>query len=147
MVAVHGGPGLDGAGLRHVLAPLAEQAELVVPDRRGHGRSDLAGPASWTLDDWADDLAGVIDALQLLGSLGGAGVCAQPMGVGEVGGAEHSSGLDGSARPVVDVGRHVQAETGMAMLVVRPRRRSGAGDPALVTEVVTETPDKHGFRR
>lgn len=75
--------------------------ELAVPDLRGHGRSDLAGPASWTLDDWADDLAGVIDALQLLGSLGGAGVCAQPMGVGEAGGAEHgdSPGLDGSARP------------------------------------------------
>ncbi len=65
MVAVHGGPGLDGTGLRHVLAPLAEQAELVVPDLRGHGRSVLAGPASRTLDDWADDLAGVIDALQL----------------------------------------------------------------------------------
>lgn len=65
VVAVHGGPGLDGAGLRHVLAPLAEHAELVVPDLRGHGRSDLAEPATWNLDDWADDLAGVIDALQL----------------------------------------------------------------------------------
>ncbi len=65
VVAVHGGPGLDGAGLRHVLASLAEHVELVVPDLRGHGRSDLAGPATWTLDDWADDLAVVIDALQL----------------------------------------------------------------------------------
>ncbi len=65
VVAVHGGPGVDGGGLRQVLAPLAEQAELVVPDLRGHGRSDRADPATWTLDDWADDLAGVIDALQL----------------------------------------------------------------------------------
>jgi len=65
VVAVHGGPGVDGAGLRHVLAPLAEDAELVVPDQRGHGRSDLATAASWRLDDWADDLAGVIGALQL----------------------------------------------------------------------------------
>ena len=65
VVAVHGGPGIDGAGLRLVLAPLAGHAELVVPDLRGHGRSDLATPASWTLDDWADDLAGVIDALAL----------------------------------------------------------------------------------
>jgi proline iminopeptidase len=48
-----------------VLSPLAEHAQLVVPDLRGHGRSDLASPESWTLDDWADDLAGVIDALEL----------------------------------------------------------------------------------
>lgn len=65
VVAVHGGPGIDGGGLRYMLAPLAEHAELVVPDLRGHGLSDFAGPASWTLDDWADDLAGVIDALAL----------------------------------------------------------------------------------
>ncbi len=65
VVAVHGGPGVDGAGLRHVLAPLAGHAELVVPDLRGHGRSDLAEPESWTLDDWADDLAVVIEALRL----------------------------------------------------------------------------------
>jgi pimeloyl-ACP methyl ester carboxylesterase len=65
VVAVHGGPGVDGGGLRLVLAPLAGHAELVVPDLRGHGPSDLAEPASWTLDDWADDLAGVIDALAL----------------------------------------------------------------------------------
>lgn len=65
VVAVHGGPGIDGGGLRHVLAPLAAHAELVVPDLRGHGLSDFAAPESWTLDDWADDLAGVIDALAL----------------------------------------------------------------------------------
>jgi pimeloyl-ACP methyl ester carboxylesterase len=65
VVAVHGGPGIDGAGLRLVLAPLAGDAEFVVPDLRGHGRSDIATPASWTLDDWADDLVGVIDALAL----------------------------------------------------------------------------------
>jgi pimeloyl-ACP methyl ester carboxylesterase len=61
----HGGPGIDGAGLRHVLAPLAERAKLVVPDLRGHGRSDLGEPSTWTLDDWADDLAGVIDQLAI----------------------------------------------------------------------------------
>lgn len=65
VVAVHGGPGIDGGGLRHMLAPLAGHAELVVPDLRGHGLSDLAAPASWTLDDWADDLAGVIESLAL----------------------------------------------------------------------------------
>jgi pimeloyl-ACP methyl ester carboxylesterase len=65
VVAIHGGPGIDGAGLRHVLAPLAERAELVVPDLRGHGRSDLAAPPTWTLDDWADDLAEVVDQLAI----------------------------------------------------------------------------------
>jgi pimeloyl-ACP methyl ester carboxylesterase len=65
VVAVHGGPGIDGGGLRHVLAPLSEQAKLVIPDLRGHGRSDLSARATWELDEWADDLACVIDALQL----------------------------------------------------------------------------------
>lgn len=65
VLAIHGGPGVDGGGLRHVLAPLAERARLFVPDLRGHGRSDLASAATWTLDDWAADLAVVIDKLAL----------------------------------------------------------------------------------
>ena len=65
VVAVHGGPGIDGGGLRHVLSPLADEARIVVPDLRGHGRSDLGTSLTWTLDEWADDLAEVIAALQV----------------------------------------------------------------------------------
>jgi proline iminopeptidase len=38
---------------------------VLVPDLRGHGRSVYGSPADWTLDTWADDLATVIDALDL----------------------------------------------------------------------------------
>lgn len=66
VVAVHGGPGVDGAGLRHILAPLSREVSVVVPDQRGHGRSDRASAATWELDEWADDLAGVIAAMGLV---------------------------------------------------------------------------------
>ncbi|WP_018348513.1 alpha/beta fold hydrolase [Longispora albida] len=65
LVALHGGPGIDGSGLRLTLAPLADAADVVVPDQRGHGASDLSTPDRWNLDDWADDLAAVIDDLGL----------------------------------------------------------------------------------
>ncbi len=65
VVGLHGGPGVDGSGLRLGLAPLAEMAKVVVPDQRGHGLSDLASSETWELDEWADDLACIIDALSL----------------------------------------------------------------------------------
>jgi len=46
VVAIHGGPDIDGGELRHVLAPLAARAKLVAPNLPGHGRSDLAAPQS-----------------------------------------------------------------------------------------------------
>ena len=49
LVGLHGGPGVDGTGLRYCLAPLADVAQVIVPDQRGHGRSDAgtsgSGPA------------------------------------------------------------------------------------------------------
>jgi len=65
VVAVHGGPGIDGSGLRFVLAPLADTYQLVIPDQRGHGLSDRATSQTWSLDEWADDLAEVIGQLEL----------------------------------------------------------------------------------
>jgi proline iminopeptidase len=56
-VAVHGGPGMDGAHLRRHLAGLP--VRLVVYDQRGHGRS-TGQPES--MDQLADDLAAVIGA-------------------------------------------------------------------------------------
>jgi pimeloyl-ACP methyl ester carboxylesterase len=55
LLALHGGPGWDAAGLRCALAPLAGIAQLVVPDQRGHGRSDRGTPATWNLARWAAD--------------------------------------------------------------------------------------------
>jgi len=65
VVGVHGGPGLDGGFLRFALEPVSDFAQIVVPDQRGHGRSDLGTSDEWNLDTWADDLAALIDVLGL----------------------------------------------------------------------------------
>jgi proline iminopeptidase len=65
VVAIHGGPGVDGAGLRVTLAPVAGYAQLVVPDLVGHGYSDYGSPAEWTLDRWSSDIVGLIEVLDL----------------------------------------------------------------------------------
>ncbi len=65
LVCLHGGPGIDGSGLRLMFSDLADVADVIVPDQRGHGRSDLSTPDTWDLDTWADDLAAVIDELRL----------------------------------------------------------------------------------
>jgi pimeloyl-ACP methyl ester carboxylesterase len=65
VLAIHGGPGVDGAGLRVTLGPVAEYAQLIVPDLLGHGHSDYGSAAEWSLDRWADDIAGLIEVLGL----------------------------------------------------------------------------------
>jgi pimeloyl-ACP methyl ester carboxylesterase len=56
---------VDGAGLRVTLRPASRYAQVVVPDQRGHGYSDLGTAEQWNLDQWADDLAAMIDVLGL----------------------------------------------------------------------------------
>jgi pimeloyl-ACP methyl ester carboxylesterase len=56
VLALHGGPGTDATGLRYALAPLTGIAQLVVPDQRGHGRSDRGASATWNLARWAADV-------------------------------------------------------------------------------------------
>lgn len=63
LIGLHGGPGVDGTGLRCGLASLAEVAQVIVPDQRGHGRSDAGPPESWTLPTWAADVRGLCDVL------------------------------------------------------------------------------------
>jgi proline-specific peptidase len=63
LIGLHGGPGIDGTGLRYSLAPLAEVAQVIVPDQRGHGRSDAGTPESWNLPAWAADVRGLCDTL------------------------------------------------------------------------------------
>ncbi|MBO3739291.1 alpha/beta fold hydrolase [Actinoplanes flavus] len=65
IIAVHGGPGIDGSMLRLTMRPAADYAHVIVPDLRGHGRSDRGEPADWNLDVWADDLAALVDTLGL----------------------------------------------------------------------------------
>jgi len=62
-VTLHGGPGFDHTSLKHYLAPLADDAQLVFPDQRGHGRSDESCPERWNLDTWIDDVRGFCEVL------------------------------------------------------------------------------------
>lgn len=65
IVCLHGGPAWDHRTLLADLAPLADRAQLVFYDHRGLGRSSRTPPATWTLAQWAADLAGLIRALGL----------------------------------------------------------------------------------
>jgi proline iminopeptidase len=53
---VHGGPGGDHSGFKPSMTPLAERMQIVYFDHRGHGRSDRADPATYTLDENVEDM-------------------------------------------------------------------------------------------
>ena len=63
LVLLHGGPGMDHSAYKPRMSPLAEVAQLVYYDHRGHGRSDKRPREEWTLDHWADDVVRLCDAL------------------------------------------------------------------------------------
>lgn len=64
VVLVHGGPGVwDHSYFKPDFAPLAEHAQLIYLDLRGHGRSAPGDPAPWTFETCADDLRAFCDAL------------------------------------------------------------------------------------
>ena len=63
LVLLHGGPGMDHSAYKPLMSPLAEVAQIVYYDHRGHGRSDWRPREEWTLDHWADDVVRLCDAL------------------------------------------------------------------------------------
>jgi proline iminopeptidase len=67
VVVLHDGPGGDHTTFKHpAFGPrLAEAAQVVYLDLRGHGRSERSEPDCWTLDVWADDVRAFCDALGL----------------------------------------------------------------------------------
>jgi len=65
VVCLHGGPGFDHSTLKHSLAPLAEDVQLVFLDHRGQGRSDESTPERWNFDNWIEDLSAFCEALGL----------------------------------------------------------------------------------
>lgn len=65
ILGLHGGPGIDGSQLRYFLEPQQEWSTVVVPDQRGHGRSDRSTPAHWNLAQWAEDVRQFIETLGL----------------------------------------------------------------------------------
>jgi pimeloyl-ACP methyl ester carboxylesterase len=64
VVLVHGGPGsFDHSYFKPDFARLAEAAQVVYVDLRGHGRSTWDDPASWSFELCADDVRAFCDAL------------------------------------------------------------------------------------
>ena len=64
IVLVHSGPGFDHQIFKGHLGPrLAEFAQVVYLDLRGHGRSDPAAPGEARLDVWAADVRALCEAL------------------------------------------------------------------------------------
>jgi proline iminopeptidase len=66
LVALHGGPGLDGSVWFPALDPLVEEGwRVVAPDHRGNGRSDAGDPVRWTVPQMADDVERLVRGLGL----------------------------------------------------------------------------------
>lgn len=63
LLLLHGGPGYDHSGFKPAFDRLADIAQVVYYDHRGHGRSDRRPAAEWTLDTFADDVVRLCDAL------------------------------------------------------------------------------------
>jgi proline iminopeptidase len=63
LLLLHGGPGYDHSGFKPAFSRLADLAQVVYVDHRGHGRSDRCPPSDWTLDTFADDVVRLCDAL------------------------------------------------------------------------------------
>ncbi|WP_088285307.1 alpha/beta fold hydrolase [Ideonella sp. A 288] len=66
LVLLHGGPGYDHSGFKPAFSRLADVAQIVYVDHRGHGRSDRRPPDEWTLDTFADDVVRLCDALGIV---------------------------------------------------------------------------------
>jgi len=66
LLLLHGGPGYDHSGFKPAFSRLADIAQIVYYDHRGHGRSDRCAPAQWTLDTFADDVVRLCDALGIV---------------------------------------------------------------------------------
>jgi proline iminopeptidase len=66
LLLLHGGPGFDHAGFKPFFTRLADIAQVVYYDHRGHGRSDRRPPHEWTLDTFADDVVRLSDALGIV---------------------------------------------------------------------------------
>lgn len=63
LICMHGGPGFDHSAFKPGFSRLADLAQIVYYDHRGHGRSDARPSSEWTLDTWADDIVRLCDAM------------------------------------------------------------------------------------
>lgn len=67
LLLLHGGPGFDHASFKPAFTALTDCCQLIYLDHRGQGRSGGRDDRSgWTLDQWADDVRGLCDALGIV---------------------------------------------------------------------------------
>lgn len=66
LVLLHGGPGYDHSSFKPIFSQLADVAQIVYVDHRGHGRSSRRPAAEWTLDTFADDVVRLCDVLGIV---------------------------------------------------------------------------------
>jgi proline iminopeptidase len=66
LLLLHGGPGFDHSSFKPLFSRLADVAQIVYVDHRGHGRSTRRPASEWTLDIWADDIVRLCDALGIV---------------------------------------------------------------------------------
>ena len=70
VVLVHGGPGVyDHSYFKPDFMRLAEHAQVVYVDLRGHGRSDWGEASEWSFEACADDVRALCDALGIAGPI------------------------------------------------------------------------------
>lgn len=94
LLLLHGGPGFDHATFKPAFSSMTDTVQVIYLDHRGQGRSEGDDPATWNLDQWADDVRGFCDALGIekpvvLGNSFG-GMVAQAYGIRHPG---HARGL------------------------------------------------------
>ncbi|MBH9551480.1 alpha/beta fold hydrolase [Inhella gelatinilytica] len=66
LILIHGGPGFDHTGFKPFFSQLADLAQVVYYDQRGHGRSDQRPASEWTLDTFADDVVRLCERLGIV---------------------------------------------------------------------------------
>jgi len=81
LICIPGGPGGDHHTLRPAFDRFASHAQVIYLDPRGSGRSEAGASDTWTLDQWADDVAAFVSAIGVdkpvvLGVSGGAMIAA-----------------------------------------------------------------------
>jgi len=65
LMLLHGGPGADHSNYKPEFSRLSDACQVIYYDHRGQGRSDASSPGFWNLDQWADDLVGLCEALEI----------------------------------------------------------------------------------
>jgi len=66
LILLHGGPGFDHSSFKPLFGRLADVAQVIYVDHRGHGRSDRCGPEHWNLETFADDVVRLCRALGIV---------------------------------------------------------------------------------